>query len=142
MKRRRSSARSSLLIGDDSTSKSPSSSSHAQQPSSSKLARASAEPSEDGGEAHDSNNGVGGGAPHTGALKCQLAPTCSGRGNECVFESAADMERHHATYHTHVCLDAGCGKVFPDARFLALVSRTVACLGVHPGDLIGECMSL
>jgi len=30
------------------------------------------------------------------------------------------MERHHATYHTHTCLDAGCGKVFPDARFLTL----------------------
>lgn len=116
MKRRRSSARSSILIGDDSVSKSsPSSSS--QQPSSSKLARASAEPDEDGNEAHDVNPSN---APHTAALKCQLAPTCSGRGNECVFENAADMERHHATYHTHVCLDSGCGKVFPDARFLAL----------------------
>lgn len=133
MKRRRSSARSSLLIGDDSVSKSASSSSHSQQPSSSKLARASAEPSEDGGEPHDASAGD---APHTGALKCQLAPTCSGRGNECVFESAADMERHHATYHTHVCLDAGCGKVFPDARFLALVSGFGHCACVRWGDLI------
>ncbi|KAF8316626.1 hypothetical protein DL93DRAFT_2056216 [Clavulina sp. PMI_390] len=59
-------------------------------------------------------------ATQTGALRCSLPPTCSGYGKELSFKTAADMERHHATYHTHTCLEAGCGTVFPDARYLSL----------------------
>jgi hypothetical protein len=111
MKRRRSSPRSSPLIGEDPTNESKDAT---QNPTTSKVQRASAEP----GETHADNTP----SSQTGALKCSLPPTCAGRGRELFFSNVADMERHHATYHTHTCLDAGCGKVFPDARFLTLVS--------------------
>lgn len=111
MKRRRSSPRSSPLIGDDSSKER---NDVTQSPTTTKVQRASAEP----GETHTDDTP----SPHTGALKCSLPPTCSGWGKERFFSNVADMERHHATYHTHTCLDAGCGKVFPDARFLILVS--------------------
>lgn len=110
MKRRRSSPRSSPLIGEDLPKQSNGAT---QSPISTKVQRASAEP----GETHASNTTF----LLTGALKCSLPPTCSG-GRELLFNNVADMERHHATYHTHTCLDSGCGKVFPDARFLTLVS--------------------
>ena len=110
MKRRRSSPRSSPLIGDDPSRER----NDAHSPTTTKVQRASAEP----GETHTDDTP----SPQTGALKCSLPPTCSGRAKELFFSNVADMERHHATYHTHTCLDTGCGKVFPDARFLTLVS--------------------
>lgn len=73
--------------------------------------------------------------PHTSALKCTLPPTCAGRGKECYFENVVEMERHHATYHTHACLEGGCGKVFPDARFLNLVSLLLCQLNIISAKL-------
>lgn len=122
MKRRRSSPRSTLLTNDPQKAESVDETKPTLS-ASNKVQRASAEPDEDKlGSSHEAKTTSVPSAPLTGALKCSLPPTCSGRGKEVFFRSVDDMERHHATYHTHTCLETGCGTVFPDARFLMLVS--------------------
>lgn len=133
MKRRRSSSRSTLVVGEHQSIGSGAEGSLAASSGSvsNKVRRESAEPDSTGTpQSHEANSLSSSISPssdmadssQTGALKCSLPPTCSGRGKEVLFKNAADMERHHATYHTHTCLETGCGNVFPDARFLTLVS--------------------
>lgn len=119
MKRSRStSARNSLEVGT------PNDTSKSQGVSNNKVQRASAEPGEEDGATSSAQPNEGS-STVTSALRCNLAPTCSGFRREAVFQSAAEMERHYAMYHTHVCNEPGCSKVFPDARFLSLVSPSI-----------------
>ncbi len=78
---------------------------------SSKISRSSAEPQAEGEE-----------KGQTTALICRLAPTCSGPNRATSFSDAVEMERHYSMYHTHICAAEKCHTVFPDARFLELVS--------------------
>jgi hypothetical protein len=57
-------------------------------------------------------------------LICTLPPTCNPPQNKpSKLTDSADLERHYATYHAHVCEEHGCNCVFPDERLLELVSR-------------------
>jgi len=59
--------------------------------------------------------------PNTGhKLICTLPPTCSPPNHPSYLQSSADLERHYALYHAHVCEVKDCGCVFPEARFLEL----------------------
>jgi hypothetical protein len=64
-------------------------------------------------------------ASTTGALihRCTLPPTCAPPiGKPTTLSDAQALERHYATYHTHVCEEGSCRCVFPEARLLELVS--------------------
>lgn len=56
-------------------------------------------------------------------LLCTLPPTCNHK--PAPIANTAELERHYAKYHAHVCEDQNCGCVFPEARLLALVSCAV-----------------
>lgn len=77
---------------------------------SSKISRSSAEPQDEDEKGH------------TTALICRLPPTCSGPNRPTYFSDAVEMERHYSMCHTHICAAERCHTVFPDARFLELVS--------------------
>lgn len=76
------------------------------------------------------------------SLTCSLPPSCSLPNSPTVLTNSEEMEQHHATYHTHVCTAPDpdtslgvqrsrpreCGKVFPDERFLDLVSVSLTSL--------------
>ena len=53
---------------------------------------------------------------------CTLPPTCSHPHKPTKLSSAPEVEEHYGKYHTHVCEHERCRCVFPDARFLDLVS--------------------
>jgi hypothetical protein len=62
-------------------------------------------------------------------LLCTLPPTCNHRPTP--ITNTRDLENHYATYHAHVCEESRCGSVFPDARLLELVSRSLTLLHVE-----------
>lgn len=77
-------------------------------------------------------------------LICTLPPTCNPPTNRpCQLNSAADLERHYATYHAHVCEERGCGAVFPEARLLELHQTEchdpIAALRKEKGEKIFAC---
>ncbi|KAJ7483155.1 hypothetical protein FB451DRAFT_1233510, partial [Mycena latifolia] len=51
-------------------------------------------------------------------LLCTLPPTCNH--HPTPIANSKDLETHYATYHAHVCEEAGCNCVFPDARLLEI----------------------
>jgi len=53
------------------------------------------------------------------SLVCSLPPTCSGH-KATQLSSAQDAEDHYAKFHTFVCEDNRCRRIFPDAKFLEL----------------------
>ena len=53
---------------------------------------------------------------------CTLPPTCSYPHKPTLLSSAHEVEDHYTKFHTHVCEHERCMSVFPDARFLELVS--------------------
>lgn len=71
----------------------------------------------------------------TKAISCTLPPTCNPPNPATILPSSKEFEKHYSLYHTHVCTapevkrhatsarEGICGKVFPDARLLDLVSR-------------------
>ena len=56
-------------------------------------------------------------------LLCTLPPTCNHK--PAAIANTAELERHYAKYHAHVCEEQSCGCVFPEARLLSLVRRLV-----------------
>ena len=54
------------------------------------------------------------------AILCNLPPTCQNR--PTMIPNTVELERHYAMYHAHVCAFNNCGCVFPEERFLELVS--------------------
>lgn len=79
-------------------------------PPNAKIRRASVEPSDQTSPASNPS------------ARCTLPPTCCPPNRASIFGSALEMERHYAMFHTNVCDVPGCKSVFPDARFLELVS--------------------
>ena len=59
--------------------------------------------------------------PHT--ILCNLPPTCQNRPTP--IQSTIELERHYAKFHAHVCEVNNCGCVFPEERFLELVSMHI-----------------
>jgi hypothetical protein len=58
-------------------------------------------------------------------LLCSLPPTCNPPHNTPTrLENSAELEKHYAMYHAHVCEERGCGAVFPEERLLGLVSHS------------------
>jgi len=53
-------------------------------------------------------------------LVCTLPPTCSPPNPASRLSNSADLEKHYALYHAHVCEVKRCNCVFPEARFLDL----------------------
>ncbi|GJE98617.1 hypothetical protein PsYK624_148510 [Phanerochaete sordida] len=77
-------------------------------------------------------------------LLCTLPPTCNPPANRpCHLASAAELERHYATYHAHVCAEKGCGAVFPEPRLLELHQTEchdpIAALRKEKGEKIFAC---
>ncbi|EKM50828.1 uncharacterized protein PHACADRAFT_178528 [Phanerochaete carnosa HHB-10118-sp] len=77
-------------------------------------------------------------------LICTLPPTCNPPMNKpCHLSSAAELERHYATYHAHVCEQRGCGAVFPEERLLELHQTEchdpIAALRKEKGEKIFAC---
>ncbi|KAG0143957.1 hypothetical protein CROQUDRAFT_660577 [Cronartium quercuum f. sp. fusiforme G11] len=55
---------------------------------------------------------------------CSLSPTChSPQHSPPTFSTAAQLESHHRTHHTHICSHHPTQLVFPDERFLNLHFR-------------------
>jgi hypothetical protein len=61
-------------------------------------------------------------------LLCTLPPTCSPPHQPSRIANSAELEKHYALYHAHVCEVDGCGSVFPEARLLDLVSVPMCVL--------------
>lgn len=64
-------------------------------------------------------------------ILCTLPPTCIHRPTSVAVH---ELQAHYARHHAHVCELGGCGCVFPDARFLELVSGSLhfaPSLGAH-----------
>ena len=66
-----------------------------------------------------SSVGDGNRYPHHPIL-CNLPPTCQSRPTP--IPNTMELERHYAMFHAHVCQFDRCGCVFPEERFLELVS--------------------
>jgi hypothetical protein len=54
-------------------------------------------------------------------LTCQLPPTCDHA--PVKFDNVGQLQAHYDRCHVFVCSADACGKVFPDARILDLVSN-------------------